>query len=367
MVASLNDLDEESRPVLERLCKQLQQIALLVVVNQNAQLLDVVQVLLNRRAEALQTLAQVIVVRRWDREELSTASLHTLDRVQHTFSAQSDVLNAGASVILNIFLNLRFPHASGWLVDWHLDFLIEVRDDDRPQGRVLGVQHLVVDRPKAVKVQHLLIPGGGGLHLTVGLVADTVVNKEELRLRNQLIDRLLEMVCFKAGKEGPGVLRPVDKSVSGVAVCSDSSNDDCSVVVLQRFRLADRHSTALDGFLENACRVIDGEGDVLHAVAVFGVVRVKFFLSFGYKWRLECEDDLAVGDDVSGVVAVAGLETLIGEELEAESASVVARCLLGVSNPEGHMVEAKKLTNFGAHSGFLVIYHLRFSIIYNLD
>ena len=42
VVAPLNDLDEEGRPVLERLGENLQQIALLIMVDQDVQLLDVV-------------------------------------------------------------------------------------------------------------------------------------------------------------------------------------------------------------------------------------------------------------------------------------------------------------------------------------
>ena len=40
VVAPLNDLDEEGRPVLNGLCENLQQIALLIMVAQKVQLLN---------------------------------------------------------------------------------------------------------------------------------------------------------------------------------------------------------------------------------------------------------------------------------------------------------------------------------------
>ncbi len=41
------------------------------------------------------------------------------------------------------------------------------------------MQHLVIDRPEAVEVEHLLVPRSGSLHLSIGLVADAVVDEQE--------------------------------------------------------------------------------------------------------------------------------------------------------------------------------------------
>ena len=57
VVPPLDNLDEESGPVLERFGEDLKQIALLVVIDQQVQLFDMIQVLLNRGALLLQTLA----------------------------------------------------------------------------------------------------------------------------------------------------------------------------------------------------------------------------------------------------------------------------------------------------------------------
>ena len=47
MVVSLNDFKEDSRPILHGLCEDLQKIAIVIIINQNLQFLQLCQVLLN--------------------------------------------------------------------------------------------------------------------------------------------------------------------------------------------------------------------------------------------------------------------------------------------------------------------------------
>lgn len=104
------------------------------------------------------------------------------------------MLHTGTTVVIDILLNLRFAQAISWLINRHLDVLIEVSDDDRPQRGVVRVDHLVVDGPESMEVQHLLIPGCGGLHLAIGLISDAVVHIPQVWPRHHIIENFLQVV-----------------------------------------------------------------------------------------------------------------------------------------------------------------------------
>lgn len=130
VVMSLNNLDEERRPVLKRLGKQLKQVSIFVVVDQDIKFLDMLKVFLNLGAVFLQARGEVVVVRRRDGQELAAAGLHALDGVQHVLGPKGDVLDTGSSVVFDIFLNLRLPLARCRLVNRHLHLLVEVAKND---------------------------------------------------------------------------------------------------------------------------------------------------------------------------------------------------------------------------------------------
>ena len=219
------------------------------------------------------------------------------------------------------------------------------------------MQHLVVNRPEAVEVQHLLVPGSGGLHLAIRLVTDAVVDEQKLRLRHQLVDGLLHGVRAKVRQELALVVRPLDESVRRVTIGFHGSHHNTTVVILLDVWLMNRHGTSVDGLLEDAGSIIDRECDVLHAISVLSVVSVELFVALRVERRSESKLDLAIVDDVRGVLAIARLKALVGQELEAELASVVSSCLLGVAYPEGNVVEAVEGADSGALCGFFVVYH----------
>ena len=68
------------------------------------------------------------------------------------------MLNSSRSVVIDVFLDLRFLESRCRLVERHLDGLLVVGDHDRAEGRVLGVNLRVVNRPEAVEHQVLLVP-----------------------------------------------------------------------------------------------------------------------------------------------------------------------------------------------------------------
>lgn len=100
------------------------------------------------------------------------------------------MLHTGTTVVVNILLDLGLAHAVSWLINRHLDILVEVCDDDRSERGVVRVDHLVVDGPESMEVQHLLIPGCSGLHFTIGLISNAVVHVSEVGPRHNIVNHL---------------------------------------------------------------------------------------------------------------------------------------------------------------------------------
>merc|ERR1719384_1180422 len=69
MVVSLNDLKEDSWPILHGLGEDLQKIAIVIIINQNLQFLQLCQVLLNLDFRVRKTLSEHVIIRDWNFEE----------------------------------------------------------------------------------------------------------------------------------------------------------------------------------------------------------------------------------------------------------------------------------------------------------
>lgn len=107
MISALNDLKEESGAIFDRLGKDLQQVALLVVVDQNLVLLQSVNVFFHFEASLRDSLTQLIIVGVRDLvEELNTASLHPFDRLDDIFRAHSDMLHTRSAIVVTVLLDL---------------------------------------------------------------------------------------------------------------------------------------------------------------------------------------------------------------------------------------------------------------------
>ena len=178
MVSALNNFNEEGRPVLNGLGEDLEQITLLVIVDEDLLLADNFDVLLDFETQVLHTLKEAVIVGIGNFvKEFNTTLLHSADCGHNIVRAESDVLDTIATVVLNIFLDLALSATVGGLVNGHFDVFIKVSDDNRAEGRELSVHHLVIHRPEAMEIEHLLVPRGSGLHFALTLVADTVVHE----------------------------------------------------------------------------------------------------------------------------------------------------------------------------------------------
>lgn len=177
VVVALDDLEEHRRPVLHVLGEDLQQVAVVVEVDQDVELLDGVEVLHDLRGRALEALTKLLVVRLGHHQEVHAPRAEVADRGDDVLGVERDVLDSRASVVVDVLLDLALPLPRRWLVDGHLDGFLPVGHDDGAEGGVLGVDLRVIHRPEPVEHEVLLVPGGRVLHLQVGLVADDVVDE----------------------------------------------------------------------------------------------------------------------------------------------------------------------------------------------
>ena len=153
VVPALDHLEEERGAVFEWLRKDLEEVALVVVVDENSLTLDRVKIFLHLDIDVSEAGPQVVIVGVGDGlEENNATSLHALNRVDDVLCTHGDVLNAGAAIVLAELLDLTLPHAGRGLIDRHLDFLIEIGHDDGSQRGEIRVDHLVIDGPEAVEI-----------------------------------------------------------------------------------------------------------------------------------------------------------------------------------------------------------------------
>ena len=200
VVSALDHLKEKRGAVLKRFGEDLQEVTLVIVIDENSLTLDRVEVLLHLDINVSEAGSQVVVICVRDRlEENDAAGLHALHGVDDVLSAHRDMLNSRATIVLAEFLDLALPHAGRRLINRHLDLLIEIGHYDRSQRGEVRVNHLVIDGPEAMEVEHVLVPLRDGLHLAILLIADTVIDVEELRDWHEAIERLGSVMRLVAG------------------------------------------------------------------------------------------------------------------------------------------------------------------------
>ncbi len=127
-------------PVAQVLGEDLQQVAVLVPVDHDAQLGQV----LPREVDAVQALPGVVVVLGRDRQEADAPLPHGPHRGHDVGRVQRHVLDAGRAVVVEVLLDLALAAPLGRLVDGQ-DHLVVVPHHRRHEGRVLGRDLVVVE------------------------------------------------------------------------------------------------------------------------------------------------------------------------------------------------------------------------------
>lgn len=344
VAATLDDLNEDSGAVLNGLGEDLEQVAGLVVVNKDVELLDGVQVLSNLGGGALETEAQVLVVGGGDGQEVHATSTEVANSLDDVGGVEGDMLNTGTAVVLAVLSDLRLLLAHSGLVDGHLDLLGGVGHDDGAESRVLGVDLGVIDGPEAVEAELLLVHLAGLEHLTVGLVADAVVDEVQADNGEDVLEGVLVAGENVSGEEKTLVSVALDKGVLGVTVGGDGGHHDRAVLVLLLEGSADGLGALLDGAVVDGLDIVDSEGNILDTITVESEV-VGEDLVAGVQGRHEDEGDLVLLDNVGADITVAGLEAAVGDLLEAEAGAVEGSSLLSVSDPEDDVVESLVVSN----------------------
>jgi hypothetical protein len=172
-----------------------------------------------------------------------------------------------------------------------------------------SAEYSVIDGPEAVEVKHLLVPGGSGLHLTVGLVSNAMVHSLKLGAGHKIVHHFLKVVGLETREEGALVVDTLNEGVDSVAVSFDGSNNDGAIVVFQGFGLAHALSSTLDSLCVNTSGIINAERDILDTVTVLGVVGGELGV-VGVDGALESENDIAIANNVGAPVAGSGLKSL---------------------------------------------------------
>jgi len=95
---------------------------------------------------------------RGNRRPCGTAQYRPTHAADDVIGCHSNVLYAGASIIVHKLLNLASTTSGRRLVDWHFDRFLVVSNYDRSQGGVFRVHSLVVHRPVTMEHQHPLVP-----------------------------------------------------------------------------------------------------------------------------------------------------------------------------------------------------------------
>ncbi len=209
-----------------------------------------------------------------------------------------------------------------------------VGDHLRHQRRVLGRDRLVGEVDHLRHAEDALVVLDPLLHVPELDVAHDVVDRHE----QQLVGIAWGVAgLVVAGQERAAVVLALDEQVLGVAVGGDRGELHAPVLVLGPVRGHDPARAVRDGVLVGGRGVRNAQRDLVHAVAVAGVVigdLVAAVVGAG-----EHEPDAALLEHVRAPVAPAGLEAGVGGLGEAERVREVVGGLRRVPDVELDMVD----------------------------
>src|SRR4029079_15780190 len=228
----LDDLEEERRAVLDGPGEDLEEVALLVAVGLDAQLLEG----RNRDADVADAVGQRRVVLVRQAEELDAVLAQLADRRDDVLRPEGDVLRPGVEVPVEELLDLALLLAGRRLVDRELDPAVAVGHDLRHQRAVLGVDDLVVVVDELAEAERVAIEVDERVHVAQPDVADAVVDLEEAETPRRG-GRLLDLAV--AGREDAVVAAPVDERVDDLAVgvdCAPAEDGVLAAVELPQLR-----------------------------------------------------------------------------------------------------------------------------------
>src|SRR6266850_1782016 len=259
---ALDHLEEKRRAILRGLREDLEEVAVLVAVGEDAQPAEVVPVL----ADLADALADVLVVRVGRREKDDTLVLERLDGPHDVLRLQRDMLDAGAAEVLEVLLDLALPLPLGGLVDRELDLPLPVGHHLRHERGVLGVDLLVGEVDDVREAHRALVELDPVIHPAELDVADDVVDRPQADTGGRPAVRTRDFL--KAREEWTGVVPAVDEGVDVLAVRRDRRQLDTPEVVFDPVRVDHAARTALHRLAVRLTRVRDCQRRVLDTVYV---------------------------------------------------------------------------------------------------
>ena len=339
----LDQFEEHRRPVLHWLAEDLQQVAVLVPVGQDAELAQLVQ----RHPGLADPRTEVVVVAGRGGQELNPGRGHGPDAGHDVVGGQREVLYPGAAVELQVLIDLRLALADGGLVQRELHLPGPVRDHLAHQRRVLGgdvvadeLLHVGETHDPVVELHPLVHPAELD-------VAHAVVDLgEEAALAGRHDGRRRDI----ARQVGTRIARPFDQRVPGIAVGGDRGHDDLPVLVFEDVRCLEPAGPVRDRVVIGVFGRADLQGQVDDPVAVRGDPLAQR----GARPDRTAEDEPcgARFKDVSRLVRGSGLRPVVRHPAHAERGRVVVRRLLRVADREDHGVHAddgKAVLRWRAH------------------
>merc|ERR1719234_1998785 len=234
VVVSLDNFNENSWSILQRLREDLKKIPIVVIVDQNLQSLDRINVFLHLDWGLCQPLSEHIVVAVWNVEELHASCSQIINGGDDVKRPDGNMLNPCASIVVDVLLDLRFLLPWSWFVDWHLDCFFVVCYNNATQGRVVRVHLLIINRPESMEKQVVLIPLCGILHGEIRLVANDVIDEVKSIGRQCWRENVLVVGNLIARQEESVVVLPFNKSMSCVAVRLHSGESHFPSFILLR-------------------------------------------------------------------------------------------------------------------------------------
>ena len=344
---ALDDLVEDGGAVFYGAREDLQHVAFVVAVDEDAEAFEFVDGLVDL-ADALLEFGVVGV---GDGEEVDSLLLHFGDCVEDVVGGEGDVLDARTLVEVEVLFDLRFAAAFGGFIDGELDVAVAVGHHLGHQGGVLGGDVFVVEVLVEAEAHDVGVEVDPLVHGVPAYVADHVVDVDEADWAGDVV--VGDMTV--AGEEGAVVVGAVDEGVDGVAVGSDAGDGDVAIVVGELGRLLNATGAAAGGLGPGLAGVVDPESYGADSVAVG--VDVAGDLGVGTERGCEDEADLSLLEHVRGAVAVAGLGACVGDQGHSEGCAVEVGGLACVADVELDVVGALEGEKIGCLGGFCLGKH----------
>lgn len=244
------------------------------------------------------------------------------------------MLDAGASVEIEVFFDLTFLFTLGGFVDGEFDVAVAVADDFTHEGGIFCGDILVVEGDEEVEAHDVLIELDPFVHHAEFDVADAVIDV----FQADGFSFEFAGAWDEARHEDPVVIFSFDKGVDGVPVGEDGSGADDAVFIFEGLERVSRACAALEGGGVGLFSIVDPKGEYFYAIAV--EVDVSGDVMIGAERGAEDKTNFILLEDIGGAVADTGLGSGVGDQFKSEGRLIKVSGLFGVAHIELDVIGA---------------------------